>query len=389
MRYSSVFLGLLFLAMPMYVSAAALININTADVALLDTLPGIGASKAQAIVDYRTQNGLFLRIEDIQKVSGIGNGVTYANIAPLITVGDTLAVTTGVAPSTPTMPTVASAQAYVPPPSAISIEVTGSDRAILEVPMRLTARVTTKGGGVDSLALVRWSFGDGSSGEGAVVEKTYHYAGTYLVVATATDGDAHAQADITVTVKPAIVHIASISVEGITLANDSSDRLDLSGWRILASGGAFRIPEGMIILPGASIMLPTTVTNLPIGLDATLLFPNGLVASQYAPTVQLAVADESYKQVGGVANSPRQSDEASAEATSPIISTKVNIPVHAEAVLAPTEAVKTDSVGAPSPTASAQTAAVANAPASGIFHSTWTLGLLGVIILAGGAFILL
>lgn len=65
---------------------AALININTADATLLDTLPGIGPSKAAAIVDYRTKNGPFATIEDIQKVSGIGP-VTFANLKDKITVG--------------------------------------------------------------------------------------------------------------------------------------------------------------------------------------------------------------------------------------------------------------------------------------------------------------
>ena len=68
------------------VLAVELININTADVVELDTLPGIGAVKAQAIVDYRTQNGPFVKIEDIMNVSGIGQ-VTYDNMKSLITVG--------------------------------------------------------------------------------------------------------------------------------------------------------------------------------------------------------------------------------------------------------------------------------------------------------------
>lgn len=67
--------------------AAGLVNINTADLVELDTLPGIGAVKAQAIVDYRTQNGLFAKIEDIMNVSGIGQ-VTFDNMKSLITVGE-------------------------------------------------------------------------------------------------------------------------------------------------------------------------------------------------------------------------------------------------------------------------------------------------------------
>ena len=67
-------------------STAELININTASLAELDTLPGIGPTTAQKIIDYRTQNGPFLAKEDIINVSGIGPG-TYERIKDLITVG--------------------------------------------------------------------------------------------------------------------------------------------------------------------------------------------------------------------------------------------------------------------------------------------------------------
>ncbi len=53
-------------------STSSLININTASVDELDTLPGIGPVTAQAIVDERESNGAFTSIEDIQRVSGIG-----------------------------------------------------------------------------------------------------------------------------------------------------------------------------------------------------------------------------------------------------------------------------------------------------------------------------
>lgn len=60
------------------------ISINYGTLAELDTLPGIGPTKAQAIVDYRTAHGLFKRLEDIQNVKGIGSK-TYEDLKSLIT----------------------------------------------------------------------------------------------------------------------------------------------------------------------------------------------------------------------------------------------------------------------------------------------------------------
>ena len=95
MRKYSYTILLLFLVFPTgayaLVGQAAIVNINTADAVLLDTLPGIGPSKAAAIVEYRTIHGLFTRIEDIQNVKGIGPS-TYAGFKTLITVEDTDAI---------------------------------------------------------------------------------------------------------------------------------------------------------------------------------------------------------------------------------------------------------------------------------------------------------
>ena len=66
-------------------SEAELVNINTATLEELDTLPGIGPTTAQKIIDYREENGPFSVIEDIMNVSGIGPA-TFEDLKDLITV---------------------------------------------------------------------------------------------------------------------------------------------------------------------------------------------------------------------------------------------------------------------------------------------------------------
>ena len=63
------------------------IDINRAETWLLQALPGIGESKAQAIVDYRSKKGQFNCIEDILPIKGFGE-VTFDKIKDLITVSE-------------------------------------------------------------------------------------------------------------------------------------------------------------------------------------------------------------------------------------------------------------------------------------------------------------
>ncbi|WP_374965853.1 helix-hairpin-helix domain-containing protein [Lysinibacillus sp. RS5] len=61
------------------------VNLNKADEAALTTLSGIGPSKAQSIISYREENGGFKTIEDLKKVTGIGEK-TYEKLKDSITV---------------------------------------------------------------------------------------------------------------------------------------------------------------------------------------------------------------------------------------------------------------------------------------------------------------
>jgi competence protein ComEA len=63
------------------------VDLNRAEAWLLQSLPGIGETRAQAIIDYRQQNGRFRHISEITSVEGIG-AATYEKIKHLITVSD-------------------------------------------------------------------------------------------------------------------------------------------------------------------------------------------------------------------------------------------------------------------------------------------------------------
>lgn len=64
---------------------SGLVNINTAGTTELETLPGVGPSTAQKIVDDRAANGSFKKKEDLKRVSGIGDK-KYAQLEAYITV---------------------------------------------------------------------------------------------------------------------------------------------------------------------------------------------------------------------------------------------------------------------------------------------------------------
>lgn len=68
-------------------TTSPLVNINTANREELEMLPGIGSVIADAIISYRESLGEFARIEDVQKVTGIGPAV-FGDIKDLITVTD-------------------------------------------------------------------------------------------------------------------------------------------------------------------------------------------------------------------------------------------------------------------------------------------------------------
>jgi len=390
----------LAILLPAFVQATTLININTADLTALESLPHIGQTLAQRIIDYRTQNGPFTSIQGLQKVSGIGSGSNYADIAPLITVGDADVPDSGTdqtASSTPTSTpsdststsTVQDAIAHsssVGPAEYLPIPtlriITGGARTISAgADTAFTATVYDSKGNKRDDALVTWSFGDGMKRTGASVFHAYYDPGEYIVVvhATTSDGGDMLVENI-VTVKDASIKIASVSARGIALTNNSSRTLDLSLWRLSAGGKEFKIPTDTQILSGRTILFPSQIIQLPISNTASLLYPSGEVAATYPANTASSQMNASMQP------SPAIVGYKQTQTIEPIISTKTNIQKNDEAVLAPAAATELAAAGAAlpdSPKTSPQTGA------TGIFKSSWTLGFIGVVALAASAFIFL
>lgn len=368
MRAPSLLALLLLVPLTAY---AALININTADATLLDTLPGIGSSKANAIVQYRLDHGPFARIEDLMNVSGIGQA-TFDGLKDQITVGDT-----GAAPSASTTPassTSSGASTYVPPPSALTVALSGEETVFAYVPMEYRAQAVSKSGEPDSQAQLSWSFGDGSAQSGTVVEKTYEYPGTYVLSVSAQDGVIRATSERVVRVVSAQVGVRVEAGKGIVVTNDTDVRLDLSGWRIESGGTYVRLPHGLIVLPHSSIMLASDVTHLPTDIEAFLWYPGGSLAARSGV--------DALEPVQPLPDPVRIQEVKATISLSPGAPERSPQHTYEDAVLAPAAASDLAAAGAPVLPAT-------TTPAHTNRFSPWLVGLVGVVVAAGSAFVLI
>ncbi|HEY4528404.1 MAG TPA: helix-hairpin-helix domain-containing protein [Candidatus Paceibacterota bacterium] len=292
--YRLLLITLVILA-PISVSAA-LININTAPASDLETLNGIGPTYSKRIIDYRTSNGLFRKIEDIKNVSGIGDA-TYAKIKDYITVGDTSAAPTiattteSNTSSNTTLPVIKPNSSYtVTSPSAhfsatpvnnaeekVKISVSAGRERLGSVgsPLEFKAESNSPPNRLDDF---RWSFGDGSVAYGEVVTHAYEFAGDYTLILNFSTGEGRAVSRTSVMIVEPNLSITYASVDRIEIKNNSQYELSLFGRSLWTPKGVFTFPQDTIIKPNQSISFSSKITGIaPNNLnEVQIMNPNNL-----------------------------------------------------------------------------------------------------------------
>lgn len=317
---AAAFLFLFFAAAPAY----ALVNINTASVDELDTLPHVGTTTAQYILDGRP----YTSVQEISKVKGIGEpgSKTYEDIIGLITVSDGAAYnesaggsesnagTAGESentdsdseeahPETDTGGSSASSgtlgTAIIPDLNALFLDIGGSTRTVfVGADSVFEARLSGWRGAPLTHARITWSFGNGARTSGYAVRYRFPFPGSYAVVADVVYGDRRTSARSIVSAIPSPVAITAVTDEYIALKNEGKSEVDIGGWFLFSAGEQFLFPEHTVILPGASVMVPHAYSGLSAASPDTvaLQFPNGTVAASFfspappAPAARRAAA---------------------------------------------------------------------------------------------------
>ncbi len=241
---------LLFIPWP----AFALVNINSASLDELDTLPGVGPSIAQKIIDSRP----FSSTTDIQNVQGIGGPgtKTYDDIIDLITVSggssagvdtSTSETTTSTTKSTTSKSSDEKAKEPVSGLKANAPEVAFTGQLV-------NFEVDPGGGDNDRLIRYTWNFGDGSTGEGKSVEHLYKHSGIYVVVV-----ESYYLKETKIHKFQIEVLTPQISLEtsgtNIILKNQSEQDMELSGMSLQSQSWTFEFPDHSWLVAGQSLTI--------------------------------------------------------------------------------------------------------------------------------------
>lgn len=110
--------------------------------------------------------------------------------------------------------------------------------------------------------IYKWSFGDGSTGEGETVTHAYQYPGEYIVVLNAQSSEGRAVSRSNVKIIPPEISITHASPERIEISNNSTSEVNLYGRALVSGKQVFVFPEDTLIIPKQKISFSSEVTGL-------------------------------------------------------------------------------------------------------------------------------
>lgn len=296
MRYCRALVICLILLCPF--SALALVNINTASLDELDTLPGVGPSTAEKIVAARP----FSSTSEIQNVQGIGGpgSKTYEDIIGLITVngGTTVVLEDEDEPDTESTDDVSvdSGKEVHEPVNGLLIKAP----TIAFAGQLVEFDVNPTDGTDDRLVRYSWNFGDGSISAEKSPRHQYPHPGTYVIVVESYFQKQAKVARREISVVPLALELTPVTGGGLSVKNAGVYEVDLSDLTI-SSLGEFVFPKHTILLPGKSLVIESvsgSTAQLKDVAGKTLAYGTAVVNTVARPKSTILVSAQSKTPVG-------------------------------------------------------------------------------------------
>ena len=284
------------------VVAADMVNINTASKDELQTLNGIGPAYSEDIVQYRNANGDFESVDELTVIHGIGDG-KVKNFSDRATVGEedddtaedddgsngTSTEETSDDTSQKTSENDDDDDGDNPAPTAIekamdlSLTIT-PENPVAGSPVQFKANGYI-GDSPSQAATYSWNFGDMVTDKGEEVTHTYERGGTYTIVLNAEtlEQERTVRRTLSVADPQLTITAATTSPEGtVTIGNDLSERVSLTGWELRSGGERVTLPERSYLAADARITVSADTADLFISrTGVSLISPNGEVVDKY------------------------------------------------------------------------------------------------------------